>query len=216
MRELSNPHKRRHCSEACKAKHADGLRDVFDCAVCGKHVRRLRSKGKAGAKAKVCSLLCQAKWRQKQSPSGIVDWDKRSENARQRYKKQSRKARAEKYRPIQKAVTRFESKTKSRIKRTDWVSKISQRLVRRPESVVRERNRRGRGGVYGAIARFFGKISRRNQDPWKMKIGNKLSNARRRQRVKHEQVKRKNRCSSVCQIRAKPIQMCFDWMEVDA
>ena len=216
MRFLSNPHKRRHCSEVCKVRHAESLREQFDCVICGKHVTRLRSKSKEGAKAKVCNPLCQAKWRQKLSPTGIVDWGKRSLKAKAIHRKQSHKARARKYRPIQKAVKRFEDRMKGRVKRTDWISRISQRLIRRPKPVVRNVSHGGRGGVYGAIARFCGKISRHNQNPWKMKIANKLSRARKRARVKDEQIKSTNRDSGICEIRAKPIQMCFDWMENNA
>lgn len=213
MRDLSNPHKRRYCSEGCQSVHTESLREEFDCAICGLHVKRLRSRS-SNAKAKVCSLQCQAKWRNKLSPISTPKWDRRSEKAKDRYKKMSRRLRQQKYRPIIEAIGRLEERVKYRQIGESWLVSISQRLGYQRAVYSKSQKQKTKGGVSGAILRFESRIRYRTLNPWKKAIYSKIKTAFRRSESNEDKIRsQENSNGYLCETRAKPIQMRFNWME---
>lgn len=214
MGSLSNPHKRSYCSKPCQFVHAESLRENFDCAVCGLHVTRLRSKANPKSKAKVCSLQCQAKWRNKLSPISIPKWDLRSEKAKDKYKKISRRLREQKYRPIIEAIQRLEERVKNRQKSRSWLVSISQKLGYQRSVYRKSQKQNTNGGIGGAIQRFESRLRYRILNPWKKVIYSKIKNASERSKSNESKIRsEENSDSYLRQTRAEPIQMCFNWME---
>lgn len=124
--------------------------------------------------------------------------------------------REQKYRPIIEAIGRFDARNKARVKQDSWELKIAQRLIYRPKAIARNIKATKKDGVVGAVDRFYAKIKYKLINPWKKKIANKLSNSRKKARKKDEQFKDEHSHRNLCEVRAKPVQVCFNWMEDNA
>jgi hypothetical protein len=169
----------------------------------------------------VCSRACQNKLRNKlgqEDRREKIDWQEKSLAARKKVQKQSRNKRYKKWfrsmRPFFEAVDVFIDRERYRPNKTTWLTKISQRLVRRPQSTGRKTGNRN-PGINGAIDRLTCRVRYQRLNPWQKKISNKLSNASKRLRLKRE--KRQDQIGNCVKekARAKPVQMCFDWLASD-
>lgn len=213
----TNAATRSYCSNSCVTIARQKTIEKFSCAICKTPVERRRRNLLRNQSNRVCSLQCQNKLRNKlshQRRHEKINWQKRSEVARKRLRlKRQRKWQSE-MRPFCYAVDRLLQKVENRLKKPTWLTKIHQRLVKRPKPVKKHRHTRP-PGVAGAITRFESRVSYFRIDPWLKKIGNKLSNSKKRLRLKRE-IKRIefSNCSQK-EVRAKPTQMCFDWMATD-
>jgi hypothetical protein len=221
FRKCTDASRRSYCSKECWLRKSTKVEKNYCCDVCGVSFFRIEYKTTRIRRGIVCSKACQNKLRNKlghQDRRQKVDWEERSLAARKKMQKQSRDARFKKWcggmQPFFRAVDVFIERERYRPNKTTWLTKISQRLVRRPQSTRRKTGDRN-PGINGAIYRLNAKVKYQQQDPWQKKIGNKLSNASKRLRLKRE--KRQAQIGNCVKekARAKPVQMCFDWMASD-
>lgn len=215
--------RRRFCS-SCGQKRKASNYETFCCAVCGKEKTRYR-QNKGQFKAKVCSRLCQQKWRAsvlhaKTQPNRLA---KRLEKLERLAVKKEIQKQDKELAPFFVCIARFLEKHKKRSDRAEdvWASRIRQRLsYARPSKVVNAQKATRKAALQTCnISRVCAQINARVKwfelCVWEKKIVNKLSNGLKRVRVKND---RQKECCSANQTKARSqwIQMRFNWMEFDA
>lgn len=215
--------RRRFCSSCAQKRKADN-HETFCCAICGKEVTR-RKRHKKEFNAKVCSLLCQQRWRAsvlnaKTQPDRLAKKLARLEL--QAAKKAVQKEHTE-LAPFRASINRFLAKHKHRTDFSDdvWAKRIRQRLsyARPSKGVNAQKAIRNATLQTCNVSRVCAQINARVKwfelCVWEKKIINKLSNGLKRVRIKND--KQKECCSAnQTKIGGQWLQMRFDWMEFDA
>lgn len=214
--------RRRYCRLCLKKRAADN-HETFNCVICKTKVTRRKDRSRKH-NAKCCSLLCQQKWRAKVSHNKTKD----QRHVRRLEREQTKRQRQDEVYATKclscyfAVLTKLESKVRVRDKRhkDTWLTKLCIRLsqvrpngLRRVKIKVAERafDISWDNAIQDALFQIEQKKRWYEKDAWMKKIGNKLSNAKKRMRVKHER-KSKNSQTNQIQVRGERIQMCFDWM----
>lgn len=215
--------RRRFCS-SCGQKRKASNYETFCCAVCGKEKTRYR-QNKGQFKAKVCSRLCQQKWR-----ASVLHAKTEADRSAKRSVKLKAKAAQIKERqecmelaPFLASINRFLAKHKYRTENNEdvWQKRIRQRLsYARPSKIANAQKAPTQSKAQSCnISRVCNQINARVKwfklCAWEKKIVNKLSNGLKRVRVKND---RQKECCSANQAKAGSqwIQMRFNWVEFDA
>lgn len=207
--------RRRFCTSCLNKRKAEN-HETFCCAVCGKEVTR-RKHHKKEFNAKVCSLLCQQKWR-------VSVLNAKTERARKERKEEKVKEKAKRFAERKdqlklsvywSAWMRSQTRYMSQLNYYSdvWFTKIYSRLcTARPVPIKRHRKfKYNSSGEARAIYAINRKLRYMQQDAWIAKIGNRLSNHSKRLRRKNES-KKANSIAHQGETRGKWIQMCFDWL----
>lgn len=208
--------RRRFC-RPCLDKRKAHNHETFCCAVCAKQVTR-RKTNKKKFNAKVCSLLCQQKWRVKvlHAKTLTARNQKKDQKVGEKAKRRAERNDQLKLSVYWSAWMRSQTRYVSQVAYYSdaWFTKIYTRLcTARPVPIKRHRNSKHHSsGVARAVYTINRKLRYIQQDAWLVKIGNRLSNHSKRLRRKNEN-KKANSIAHQSEARGKWIQVCFDWLD---
>lgn len=194
-----------HCSQECSdarriAKHR------YKCFVCGKwHYRSKRRD----IERMCCSNDCAAKSRVRE-----VNWIVRSQRAKEKYQVAYRSHRLARWGiPGKLQLLKRRRISHENTLNPSWDYRIETRISANRPDPIRMETKDPSGGVTGALDRLRSRRKWFSSCPWDKKIANKMSNMRKRRRVKDE----KERCKEdQGKITPAKLQMCFKWRSVDA
>lgn len=215
--------RRRFC-RPCLDKRKGDNHETFCCAVCGKEVTR-RKHHKGQFKAKVCSRLCQQKWRASVLHGKTeANWSaKRLVKLKAKAAQINERHECMELAPFSAAINRFLAKHKYRTDSSEdaWQKRIRQRLsYARPSKIENAQklltnSKTQTCNISRVCAQINAKVKWFKLCAWEKKIVNKLSNGLKRVRVKND---RQKECCIANQTKARSqwIQMRFNWVEFDA
>lgn len=194
---------RSYCTDECRSKHVSKpIR--MECGYCGKEIWKRCRPSEQIFKARFCNGKCQRAYRTRLSHEVIwakVDWVERSRKAKARWRKMNSATRR-RTSPAGIFLSKIATKLGSvcyvpRYEQSrEWKARIRSRLAcrGRPESTIGKE--RQATSVVAEVRRIEGKQSWHRTNPWKKKIGNKLSNliARLKRKGLHESKKQSGSC----------------------
>ena len=120
------------------------------------------------------------------------------------------------YRYCKEQIAKLLTKRRQSLAVGTWEYAISYRLASsRGRKCVRKATLALGDNASGAIAKIIARRKYYESCEWEKRIGNKLSNMRKRRRRKHEKANC-NSTGSQAKIGGAAIQMCFNWLDLDS
>lgn len=209
----SNDHRKVVCSRACAFQNLRKDRIEVKCCNCGKPVFRYPHALKVRSVFS-CSFECQRQYALFENrSSGVIDWIKKSAEAKQKWKRASSRERRLKDKLFA-AVAKKLCKVRPLVIDTDsWEYRVGSRLA---ASVGRRNQKRvcsrQSNGIESAISRLDRRRAWWGMDPWEKKVSFKLSSHSQRRGRKNAIRKAVKGGSGVREDSRKWVQVCFEWM----
>jgi hypothetical protein len=210
---------RSYCTDKCRSKHVSKPIQM-QCGYCGKEIWKRCRPSEQIFKARFCNGKCQRAYRTRLSHEVIwakADWVRRSQKAKAKWRKIN-SANRRRTSPagifLSKIATKLSSVCYVPVdnESREWKAKINSRLGCRgkAESVIRTDCQAT--SIEAEIRRIENKERWHLTNPWRKKIGNKLSNLTSRLKRKGLHEGKRQSGSGVPEDRAVAVQMRFERM----